>query len=154
MFLEKQFPVEQSMNPWYVTGLIEGSGSFTYSRSGDSVIPYFALKVGAQDRSLLQALQGFFEGSGRVYEVCRRKRQNSTATSAAVYFRVTRVAELARIVAHFDRYPLASSKAAAFARWRTLVAAKERFRRPDVAGISRVTRELSGIAGRRPRRSF
>lgn len=145
--------MEQSLNPWFVTGFIEGSGSFTYSRSGDSVIPYFALKVGAQDRSLLQALQAFFGGSGRIYDVGRRGDPAPNRTAEAAYFRVTRVVELALVVAHFDRYPLAGAKAAVFSLWRRLVAAKQRFRRPDRTGISRVTQQLSDVSGRRRRAS-
>ncbi len=143
--------MEQSLNPWFVTGFIEGSGSFTYSRSGDSVIPYFALKVGAQDRSLLQALQAFFGGAGRLYDVSGRNEAASTRTTGAVYFRITRVAELAIVVAHFNRYPLVGAKAAAFSLWRRLVEAKQRFRRPDRTGISQVTQALSGVSGRRRR---
>ena len=146
MFNGKQFPVKQSLNPWFVTGFIEGSGSFTYSRSGDSVIPYFALKVGAQDRSLLQGLQAFFGGGGRIYDVTA---QASGTSAKAAYFRVTRASELALVVAHFERFPLLGAKADAFSLWRRLVAAKQRFRRPDRPGISAATQALSDIGGRR-----
>jgi hypothetical protein len=148
MFLWKQFPVKQTLSPWYVTGFIEGSGSFTYSRSGDSVVPYFALKVSAGDRALLQELRTFFGGSGRIYDIKVRARGQSEHPDLGAYFRVTRVVDLATVVAHFERHPLAGAKAIVFKTWRDLVAAKRRFRKPDKARILELTRRLSQAAGR------
>jgi hypothetical protein len=137
--------VKHPPNPWYVTGFIEGSGSFTYSRSGDSVVPYFALKVGAADRALLQEMQGFFGGAGRIYDLRDRTAAGSESLGGAAYFRITRVVDLLSVIAHFERYPLAGSKAAVYEVWCDLVAAKQRFRRPDKARIADIAARLSQV---------
>src|SRR6266540_3811771 len=51
MFRCEHFRVElpsvavPGLNPWYVTGLVEGEGTFTYSRSGSHLALYFAVKL-------------------------------------------------------------------------------------------------------------
>ncbi len=141
MFQMEQFHVERGLDPWYVTGFAESSGSFTYSRSGEVITLYFALKVGATDLPILQGLQAFFGGAGRVYGI--RSRSNTVENGS--YFRVTRARDLALIVAHFDRYPLVGSKREAYSLWREMVSAKQRFRKPDVRRLSELALRLSGL---------
>lgn len=108
-----------TLAPDYVTGLVEGAGSFTYSRSSKQLALYFGLKLPMEDRALLEQLQAFF-GVGRIYE-----------TGRSAYYRVTRHEELPRIVAHFESSPLRSRKRAVFELWKQMVEAKQSFRRPD-----------------------
>jgi hypothetical protein len=112
-----------------VTGFVDAAGSFTYSRSSKQLALYFALKVSAPDRPLLEEVQAFFGGIGRIY--------------AEAYFRVTRRNELMTVVEHFDRYPLQSSKREVYELWREMVIAKQEFRRPDRELLDRLADEIS-----------
>ena len=118
-----------TLEPEYVTGFVDAAGSFTYSRSSKQLALYFALKVGATDRPLVEDVQAFFGGIGRIY--------------AAGYFRVTRREELMMIVEHFDRHPLRSSKREVYELWREMVLAKQEFRRPDRELLDRLADEIS-----------
>jgi hypothetical protein len=118
-----------------VTGFADAAASFTYSRSSKQLALYFAIKVAEADRTLLEDLQSFFD-AGRIYE--------------PAYFRVTRREELTRIVDHFDRYPLQSSKRSVYEVWREMVIAKQNFRRPDRELLAGLASRLSELSGRRP----
>jgi hypothetical protein len=124
----------ETLDPVWVTGFADAAGSFTYSRSSKQLALYFSLKVSETDRPVLEDLQTFFD-AGRIYE--------------PVYFRVTRREELIRIVDHFDRYPLRSSKRQAYEVWREMVVAKQRFRRPDRDLLADLASRLSELSGRR-----
>ncbi|MBV8759400.1 MAG: LAGLIDADG family homing endonuclease [Deltaproteobacteria bacterium] len=117
-----------TLDPAYVTGLIEAAGSFTFSRTSKQLSVYFAVKLA--DRELLEALQAFF-GVGRIY-----------ASGASAYYRVNRREELPRIVAHFDQYPLRSRKRETFETWKQIIEAKAQFRRPDRLALSLLTAQL------------
>ena len=118
-----------TLEPAYVTGFVDAAGSFTYSRSSKQLALYFAVKVPAVDRPLLEDLQAFFGGVGRIY--------------AEAYYRVTRREELMAIVEHFDRHPLQSSKREVYGLWRSMVLAKQEFRRPDRELLDRLADEIS-----------
>jgi hypothetical protein len=124
----------ETLDPLWVTGFADAAGSFTYSRSSKQLALYFAVKVADADRALLEDLQAFFE-AGRIYE--------------PAYFRVTRREELIRIVDHFDRYPLRSSKREVYDLWREMVVAKQQFRRPDRDRLADLASRLSELSGRR-----
>jgi len=102
-----------SLSPWYVTGLMEGEGAFTYGRNGSRVALYFGIKLTEANRSILESLREFFGGIGKIYPV-----------RASGYFRVCRIEELRRIVDHFDRYPLRGAKRGSFLVWREMVLLK------------------------------
>jgi hypothetical protein len=123
------------MDPWYVTGLVETAGSFTYSRqSGSSIAIYFAIKLPQREEPLLRDLQRYFRGIGRIY----------AAGSTARYFRVTRHGELPTILAHFDRHPLRSQKQKAYNIWRRMAELKlEHHRRTPPARLEELARELT-----------
>jgi hypothetical protein len=120
-----------SLDPWYVTGFVEGEGAFTFSRSGRQMALYFAIKLTGADGPILEAIQGFFGGIGA----------SSGYTKTAAYYRVCRRGDLDRIVEHFDMYPLRGVKASAYAIWREMVILKRAFRKP-------VREELDALAAR------
>lgn len=124
----------ETLDPVWVTGFADAAGSFTYSRSSKQLAVYFAIKVGEADRPVLEDLQSFFD-AGRIYE--------------PAYFRVTRREELIRVVDHFDRHPLRSNKREVYEVWREMVAAKQRFRRPDRDLLADLASRLSELSGRR-----
>jgi hypothetical protein len=148
MFQMEQFPVKHNLSPWYVTGFCEGEASFTYSRSGKVLMLYFAIKLSASDLPILQRIRSFFGGGGRIYAVhSRQGNARRPDTRAVSYFRVTKAVDLVPIVDHFDRYPLAGSKAQSFATWREMVGLKQRFRKPPVERLETLARELSASIG-------
>ena len=137
------------LNPWYVTGLVEGEGAFTYSRSGSHIALYFAVKLTRADDSLLLSLQGFFGGAGTIYRVRPRAPSGRAGfTKAATYYRVCRRGDLGRIVEHFDRYPLRGSKAASFQIWRLMVLLKKEFPKTSRERLEMLAISLSAASPR------
>ena len=131
-----------TLDPWFVTGFVEGEGSFTYSRSGPRLALYFAIKLTRVDRPLLVAIQEFFYGAGTIYDVGpRAPARASGLTKAASYYRVCRRDDLARVVAHFDAYPLRGTKAESYRIWRQMVELRRqpaRLIRADLDGLALV----------------
>src|SRR2546425_126520 len=60
------------LDPWYVTGFVDGEGSFTYSRAGRNVLPFFAIKLTVEDVGILESIQEFFDGIGKIYHILPR----------------------------------------------------------------------------------
>jgi hypothetical protein len=137
------------LDPWYLTGFVEGEGAFTFSRNGKQLALYFAIKLTAQDSLLLEDIQSFFGGIGRIYSVVARAAPTpgSGHTKAARLYRVCRRDELPRIIEHFDRYPLRGTKAGSYAIWREMVVLKlESFRRPDREQMESLAARLSAAS--------
>jgi hypothetical protein len=134
-----------SVDPWYVTGFCEGEASFTFSRQGAHLALYFAVKLTGSDRPLLETLQAFFGGAGKIYAVKARAgaTPRSGLTKKAAYFRVCRRDELPVILAHFDAYPLYGEKAASYRVWRQMVLLKQAFRRSKVEELNALAVQLS-----------
>lgn len=122
---------ETTLDPWYVTGLIDGVGSFTYSRSGKQLAVYFAVKVSGSV-SVLEELQAFF-GGGAIY-----------ASARSSYFRIQRRDDLTAVLDHFDRFPL-RTKREVYEVWREMVIAKRTFRRPERDRLDSLATELSNL---------
>lgn len=125
----------------YVTGLTEAIGSFTFSRSSGNLTVYFALRLPARDRGVLEAVRDHL-GVGRLYEV-----------PGGLYLRVSRHDELLRVVAHFDRHPLRGHRRQAFLLWREIVSIKSRFRQPDRDRLESLAAQLSSLTSSRGRRA-
>ena len=101
-----------ALDPWYVTGLTEGEGCFCISfslrarlRARLEVRPSFSLSLNEKDRPLLADLQAFFD--------CGWIRQSR---SDRTYKYEVRSIEnlLTGVLPHFERFPLAGSKARSF----------------------------------------
>jgi len=138
-----------TFEPWYVTGFIDGEGSFTYSRSGRQIGLYFAVKLTETDRTILEQLQRFFGGIGSIYRVApRTPRPGSGHTKTTSYFRVTRLEDLKRVVDHFDRYPLQTAKRGSYQIWREMVILKQAFRKPDREQLNALAVKLSAASTR------
>lgn len=137
------FSRETGLEPWFVTGFCEGAASLTFSRSGRQISLYFAVKLGVEERSLLESLQSFFAGAGSIYELNGGR---------DLYFRVARVKELQHVVDHFDVYPFQGRKGVAFRIWREMFAHKlESRRRPDREHLNELAEQLSEISGAQAR---
>lgn len=146
MFRMKHFHVKQFPHPWYVSGFAESCASFTYSRSGAVVVLYFGIKVSAKDLVILQAVQAFFGGVGRIY-IIKAPSKGLVKDTGFVYFRVNRARDLAFLTAHFDRYPLAGAKNKQYRIWREMVRLKQQFRRPARDQLRVLASRLSALNG-------
>jgi LAGLIDADG endonuclease len=101
-----------ALDPWFVTGLAEGEGCFCISfsvrrrlKTGLEVRPSFALSLNERDLPLLHGLQSYFGcGSIRESRGDRTFKYESRSTSEL----------LARIVPHFEEFPLRGSKRRSF----------------------------------------
>lgn len=138
------------LNPWYITGLVDGEGSFTYSRSGkENVGLYFAIKLTGRDRILLDSVRSYFAGIGNIYPVKPLiPKGRGGATKAAWYFRATSLKDLERVIEHFDRYPLLGVKAESYRIWREMVQCKKQFRKVDKKTLGELTQKLSALSPR------
>ena len=143
------------LDPWYVTGLVEGQGAFTFSRSGRQMSLYFAIKLSESERGILEAIQEFFGGGGTIYRVKPgvAPTAGSGHTKAAAYYRVTRRQDLERVVEHFDQFPLRGAKAAAYQVWREMVVVKRAFRKPAREELDALAARLSAVSPRGGRSS-
>jgi hypothetical protein len=131
-----------TVSPDYVTGLVEAAGSFTYSRTRGQLSLYFGIRLGSADLPVLREVQRYFGGHGRIYAV-------RSASRPASYYRINRLAELRRIVAHFDRHPLRGSKRHSYRIWKRMVVLKvATFGEPPGARLETLARALSRSSGR------
>ena len=107
------------LDPWFVTGVVEGEGTFSVSFSrrkklkvGIETRPSFSVTLHQRDLPLLKALRAYF-GCGAI----RFSRRDGTYK-----FEVRSVRDLVRrVLPHFERYPLQGSKAEDFERFAEIV---------------------------------
>ena len=97
------------LDPWYVTGLVDGEGCFCVSlairtrlRTGLEVRPSFSVSLNEKDLGLLRDLQAFF-GSGWIRE---------SKGDRTFKYEVRSIGDLTSVVLpHFGRFPLRGYKA-------------------------------------------
>lgn len=129
------FSRETELDPEFVTGFCEAAASLTFSRSGKQLSLYFAVKLPARDRALLERLRDFFAGAGTLYD---------QASGSAAYYRIARLRELEAVVGHFDAHPFQGHKGEVFRVWREMVLYKvQTRRRPDREPLDRLAARLS-----------
>lgn len=139
----------ETLDPQWVTGFVDGEGSFTYSRSSSQLALYFAIKLTASELPLLEAIQNYF-GAGKIYDVrARAPTARTGATKAAAMYRVTHRNDLTRVLEHFDAYPLRSQKRDVYEVWRLMVLAKQQFRRPDRELLESLAQRLTDLCVRK-----
>jgi hypothetical protein len=141
------------LDPWYVTGFVEGEGAFTFSRSGRQMALYFAIKLTGADKAILEDIRAFFGSVGAIYRVVARDAPTPSSgyTKEAAYYRVSRRDDLERVVEHFDRYPLRGLKAQSYAIWRKMVELKREFRKPQREELEHLAAQLSAASPRNNR---
>lgn len=98
-----------NINPWILTGFTDAvrSGCFNLSivrnkkyKAGWAVLPRFQITLHEKDKTLLEQIKDLFS-VGQIYL------QSSHNSSL---FQVHSVKDLAKIISHFDRYPLKTKK--------------------------------------------
>ncbi len=108
------------LDPWYVTGLIEGEGIFGVSFNlrkklsvGIETRPYFAISLNRRDLELVKSLQAFFSCGG-----IRFSRGDNTYK-----YEVRSVKDLMKkVIPHFEAYPLKGAKAGDFEKFKRICA--------------------------------
>lgn len=106
-----------NINPWFVTGFIEGEGAFTYSTQSGVPHPVFSIRQRADYSDMVQSVKDFF-GVGSIY-ICSSR----GPTKQSAYLRVCNAEDLPKVVRHFGSYPIQSvKKRKAFELWKSLVA--------------------------------
>jgi NADH-ubiquinone oxidoreductase chain 4 len=96
------------LDPRFVTGFTDGDGSFSinFVKTRGKYYPSLFFKIGvhAKDIIILQRVQEFFGGVGKIY----------VHKDSMVFYNVSSIKDLAIIVDHFSKYPLLSFKSADF----------------------------------------
>ena len=153
MFTLEQFLVEQifyhMLSPWYITGFCEGESAFTYNRQGQyNINLYFAIRLRADDKELLTKIKNFF-GVGRLYQVkARPPGRFSGNTQTAIYYRVNKHRELARIIEHFDQYPLTGKKTKNYQLWKEIYLLKAQYKKSVYPHIWELISEISKLSSK------
>lgn len=115
-----QSQIKLTMNPWFVTGLTDGEGTFTVSiyKSKDRktewrIQPSFSIELHKKDLTLLNRIQSFFSaGTIRI----REKNGQGGIYSVNDLKELTNV-----IIPHFDKYTLLTQKRADFELFKKIV---------------------------------
>lgn len=107
----KNIAVSHSLSPWYVTGLVDGEGSFGVSISkrperslGYSISVAFEIALQASDKHILVKLKDYF-GVGGIYKHCCNMFR----------YKVSSIKDIRNvIIPHFDKFNLLTQKRADF----------------------------------------
>ena len=98
------------LNPWFVTGFSDAEGCFWIGlykdnkyKTGWRVKLFFQINLHKKDLALLEQIQSYFNGIGKIYN-----------KPLVVSYHVTSVDDLQIIIDHFDIYTLLTQKGADF----------------------------------------
>jgi len=137
-------PSDTDLDPWFVTGLVEGNGVFTYNRNRAQLAVVFAMRAPAGDLELLAAVRKFFGGAGRLYEP-----ESQPGSGRHAYYRITRHDHLLRVVEHLDRHRLRGRKKELYRIWREMVLLRSTYHRSRPPGeLDELARALSDASTR------
>lgn len=109
-----------SLNPYFITGLVDGEGTFSISiqknnkyKTGWRVLGSFQISFNIKDEPLILKIQEYFKGVGSVFY----DKQNNL-----VKYQIAGIDDLIKIVIpHFDKYPLISQKSADFLLFKEII---------------------------------
>lgn len=106
-------------NPFFLTGFADAEANFyvriskkSAMKVGWTVEPFFSIRLHNKDLAVLNLIQNFFDGIGKVY--------NHEEAQEATY-RVGSLKELEVIINHFDNYPLITQKFCDFILFKEIV---------------------------------
>lgn len=95
-----------SLSPWFITGLADSEGSFSWSitrnpkvKLGWTLGPAFNLTMHVRETALLIKVQSFFNGAGTI-----------KFSRGFVYYDVRSIKDLLVIIQHFTLFPLVTHK--------------------------------------------
>ena len=113
------------LSPWYVTGFVDGEGSFYVTKTERKAT--FAITLRADDAPILKEIQAYFGGCGRFTYIQSRKPYHPlyalvNTTKPTMGYLVTKTSDLVQyIIPHFDAYPLQAKKQYPYRAWREFV---------------------------------
>lgn len=103
------------LNPWFVTGFCDGESCFSLAfftnkarKFGFRTRVVFSIGLHIRDKVLLEQIQSFFGGVGKI----------NMATPELVQYRIFTTKELEVVIKHFEKYPLITQKWSDFQLWK------------------------------------
>jgi hypothetical protein len=126
----------QLNEPWFITGFADAEGCFLIivrkapkNNLGWQLEPAFIINLHKKDVELLKLIQSYFGGAGRI-----GKERNGCCD-----FTVSSLdAILAKIIPHFDKYPLKSQKLADYLLFREVVMMMKRREHLTALGLQKI----------------
>lgn len=126
--------LDYKLNPYYVTGFVDGEGSFIVGvnpnskhSTGYRVKATFSIGLHKRDLSLLQLIQRFF-GVGSI----------TKQGKDSVQFRVSGLEELGLVISHFLEFPLLTKKFADFLLFKEVVDLMKRKEHLNMEGLRKI----------------
>ena len=100
-----------SIEPWFITGFVDGEGTFSVSlaknsnsRLGWIILVNFSVNLHKKDEELLKLIQLYF-GGGRIYK----------GSKDSLVFKIFDIEQnINTVIPHFDKFPLQTQKKADF----------------------------------------
>lgn len=139
----------QEINPWYISGFVDGEGTFhvSFTRRTDlpkkwAIIPEFHVSQDFSRSSVLKEIQNFFD-CGAIKENHRGKSNDSTH----VFVVRSRRDLINKIIPFFQRYPLRSSKQQDFLVFAKIVLQMEEGRHLTEEGFREITKKAFQMNG-------
>uniref|UniRef100_UPI0023F0980C homing endonuclease n=1 Tax=Leptographium wingfieldii TaxID=155675 RepID=UPI0023F0980C len=133
-FLHKDGFGAQLLNPWFVTGFIDGDGSFAVSITkkkegiGWKIVPMFTIGLDQKDLDLLVQIKDFFK-TGNIY----------TSKRGVTYYTVGSVKDIVKyILPHFEKFPLVTQKLKDFILFKEIVLIMEKGEHNTLPGLLKV----------------
>lgn len=104
----------EALHPDWVSGFIEGDGSFfiTIRSKTNHVIAFLSIGLNIRDKFILVKIQEFFGGIGSIY---------LNSSNQVVEWKISQLAHLNSIIPHFNYYSLIGYKHLNFIIWSEIV---------------------------------
>ena len=127
-------PKNPNFKPWWITGFTDAEGCFTLApvrnnklKLGWGVNIAFTIGLHAKDLAMLEEIKNYF-GVG-----CINKHGSNS-----VLWRVQSMQEIAKIIEHFDKYPLITQKLADYLLWKEVILMMERKEHLTHKGLEKI----------------
>lgn len=107
-------PENNKLNPYWISGFIDGDGSFfiTINNQNNHVSAWLSIGLSAREKLLLDKIQNFFSGKGGIY---------FSKYNSVVEWKVFKIHDLVSISSHFESYPLIGLKLKKFEIWKEIL---------------------------------
>nr|YP_010727786.1 homing endonuclease [Leptographium wingfieldii]WDZ67423.1 homing endonuclease [Leptographium wingfieldii]WDZ67470.1 homing endonuclease [Leptographium wingfieldii]WDZ67517.1 homing endonuclease [Leptographium wingfieldii]WDZ67563.1 homing endonuclease [Leptographium wingfieldii]WDZ67609.1 homing endonuclease [Leptographium wingfieldii] len=99
------------LNPWFITGFVDAEGSFSISvikdpryKAGYRVEAIFSISLHKKDLAILEQIQSFFDGAGKIKFETKREVVSYVIRSKDQIIKI--------LLPHFDLFPLITQKRA------------------------------------------
>jgi hypothetical protein len=106
---------DKGLDPNWITGFIEGDGSFHIyiNKKNNNLAAFLAIGLNIREKLLLLKIKKFFNGKGGVY--------TWNVPREVAEWKVSRLSDLILISSHFEKYPLMDFKNENFQIWRKIL---------------------------------